>query len=131
MKGMAESSPTIRPPSSAGLSLLFIALVLTKRAWIVNKIADFCRQLLLGNLDAIAGLKLGIFDRAALDVLDAIRNRGELAVSSRTRDLHAVFFRWNPACGENRLEQSDPRLNHFLSREIDASADVVKLVRLI
>src|ERR1700754_418103 len=127
MKGMAESSPTIRPPSSAGLSLLFIALVLTKQTWIVNKIADFCRQFLLGNLYAIAGLKLGIFDRAAFDVLNAITNRCQLAVGSGARDLDAVFFQRNAASRENRLEQSDARLKHFLSREIDPSADVIEL----
>src|SRR4026208_1846226 len=131
MNGIAESSPTIRPPSSAGLSLLFIALVLTKRARNVNKIADFCREFLLGNLYPIAGLQVGIFDGAAFDVLDAIADGCEPAVSARARQLDAVFLQRHTAGREDRLKQSNAGFEHLLAREIDSSADVVKLVRLV
>ena len=40
--GITESKPSKTPPISAGLTLLFIALLLTRELGIVNKIADIC-----------------------------------------------------------------------------------------
>jgi hypothetical protein len=42
------------------------------------------QRLLLGNLNAIAGLKLGIFDGSGFNLLDAVTNGSETAVSARS-----------------------------------------------